>query len=49
LRSFVEEQAAAYMAGIHPYPCGRALFATDALILRRDGRPLDRLCRNWMR
>jgi len=49
LRSFVEEQAAPYMAGIDPYPCGRALFATDALILRRNGRLLERLWRNWLR
>ncbi|UUW74230.1 hypothetical protein [Pseudomonas oryzihabitans] len=49
MRSFVEEQAAPYMAGIHSYPCSRALFATDALILRRDGRLLELLWRNWLR
>ncbi|WP_156522262.1 MULTISPECIES: hypothetical protein [Pseudomonas] len=49
MRSFVEEQAAPCVAGIHTYPCGRALFATDALILRHDSRLAEEQWRNWLR
>ncbi|MGF7243917.1 hypothetical protein ABIC11_004373 [Pseudomonas oryzihabitans] len=47
MRSFVEEQAAPYMAGIHP--CSRGLFDTNALIRRRGGRLLEQLRINWRR
>ncbi|WP_273806362.1 MULTISPECIES: hypothetical protein [unclassified Pseudomonas] len=49
MRSFIKEQAAPYMAGIHPYFCGSALLATKALSHRRDGRLLKRLWRNGLR
>lgn len=49
MRSFIKEKPAPYMAGIHPYPFGSALFGTVALILRRDGRLLEQLWRNWLR